>query len=274
MIHRTVNPRAARRLRTSVVHALAVVATSVFAITPLGAQHASPSRGGDVTVHWIGHAAFEIVSPGGTRILIDPFITANPSAPDSLKQLARYEGANKPAAILVSHAHFDHVGDAKAIAVATGAPVIGTGELVGSLGIPEAQAKGGSPGGAVTVGDVIVHLVPAMHSSEPGHPLGFVLEFPGGRTLYHTGDTGLFGDMALVEELYHPSIMLLCVGGGPYTEDPKTAALAIRKYFHPTTIVPMHYGTFPALATEGQVRAAFAGDRRLVVMTPGETRKF
>jgi L-ascorbate metabolism protein UlaG (beta-lactamase superfamily) len=101
-----------------------------------------------------------------------------------------------------------------------------------------------------------------------------VLEFPGGRTLYHTGDTWLFGDMALIEQLYRPSIVLLCVGGGPYTEDPKTAALAIRKYFHPTTIVPMHYGTFPGLATEGQVRAAFAGDRRVVVMTPGETRKF
>jgi L-ascorbate metabolism protein UlaG (beta-lactamase superfamily) len=113
-----------------------------------------------------------------------------------------------------------------------------------------------------------------MHSSEPGRPLGFVLEFADGRTLYHTGDTWLFGDMSLIQELYHPNIILLGVGGGPFTQDPRTARLAVNKYFKPQTIVPMHYATFPGLATEAQVRAAFAGDRRLAVMQPGQKLVF
>ena len=194
---------------------------------------------------------------------------------DSLKDTTRWRGAAKPAAVLVSHSHFDHAGDAKAIAQASGAPVIGTFEYVSSLGLPEAQAMGGNVGGSFKVGDVTVHLVPAMHSSDPGgRPLGFVVEFADGRRLYHTGDTWVFGDMALIQELYRPSIILLNVGGGPYTQGPTAAALAIRKYFRPTTIVPMHFATFPPLATEQQVRAAFRGDTRLAVMRPGESRRF
>ena len=253
---------------------LAVALAATIAAAPLAAQGAAPKRA-PVTVHWLGHAAFEVISAGGTRLLIDPFLTGNPTTPDSLKQLARYNGATRPAAILVSHSHFDHTQDVKAIATAGGVPVVGPYEWVATLGLPEAQNRGGSPGGTMKFGDVTVHLVPAMHSSDPGgRPLGFVLEFADGRTLYHTGDTWLFGDMSLIEELYHPDILLFGVGGGPYTQDPKTAALAIRKYFHPTTIVPMHYGTFPGLATEAQVRATFGGDRRAVILTPGQSRTF
>jgi L-ascorbate metabolism protein UlaG (beta-lactamase superfamily) len=228
-----------------------------------------------IQVRWLGHAAFEIVSPGGTRVLIDPFITGNPSTPDSLKRLARYEGATKPAAILVTHSHGDHAGDAAALAKSTGAPVIGAYDWVGSLKLPESQSWGGNVGGKFQVGDVTVHLVPAMHGSDPGgRPTGFVLAFGDGRTLYHTGDTWIFTDMALIQELYHPTIILLNVGGGPYTQDPATAALAIRKYFSPATVVPMHFGTFPPLAKDAEVQKAFAGDKRLVMMKPGEWRRF
>jgi L-ascorbate metabolism protein UlaG (beta-lactamase superfamily) len=233
------------------------------------------AQSGKVQVRWLGHATFEIVSPGGTRIMIDPWLGQNPSTPDSLKSIARWSGANKPAAILVSHSHFDHAGDAKALAQATGAPVISSFEWASTLGLPESQVMGGNVGGSFKIGDVTVNLVPAVHSSDPGgRPLGFVLQFSDGRSLYHTGDTWIFGDMSLIEERFHPSIILLNVGGGPYTEDPTTAALAIRKYFHPKTIVPMHFGTFPALATETQVRAAFRNNSRLTVMRAGETRKF
>jgi L-ascorbate metabolism protein UlaG (beta-lactamase superfamily) len=253
---------------------IAFALAATISAAPAAAQGSTSAKSA-VTVHWLGHAAFEVVSAGGTRLLIDPFLTGNPTTPDSLKQLARYGGANKPAAILVSHSHFDHTQDVKAIATAGGVPVVGPYEWVQTLGLPEAQNRGGSPGGTMKFGDVTVHLVPAMHSSDPGgRPLGFVLEFADGRTLYHTGDTWLFGDMALIEELYHPSILLFGVGGGPYTQDPKTAATAIRKYFHPTTIVPMHYGTFPGLATDAEVRAAFSGDQRVVIMTPGQSRTF
>ncbi|MDQ6633556.1 MAG: metal-dependent hydrolase [Gemmatimonadota bacterium] len=224
-----------------------------------------------ITVQWLGHAAFEITSSGGTRILIDPFISGNPVTPDSLKSLSRY----KPAAVLVTHSHDDHALDAKAITQSSGAMLISTYEWVNDQKVPQAQAMGGNVGGTFIVGDVKVHLVPAMHSSAPGgRPLGFVLEFADGRTLYHTGDTYIFSDMSLIEEMFHPNIILLGVGGGPYTEDPRTAHTAISKYFKPTIIVPMHYATFSGLATEAQVRAAFAGDRRLTVMKPGEKRTF
>jgi L-ascorbate metabolism protein UlaG (beta-lactamase superfamily) len=222
---------------------------------------------GKVQVTWLGHAAFLVVSPGGTQVLIDPWLKGNPSTPDSFQDLSRYH----PNVILVSHSHFDHSKDAKEIALASGAPVVGTYDWVATLGLPDKQVLGGNVGGTIKIGDVVIHIVPAMHSSTPGgRPVGFVLEFAGGRTLYHTGDTWIFGDMALIQELYHPGIILLNVGGGPYTEDPRTAALAIKKYFTPDVIVPMHYATFPALATEADVRAAFAGDHRLMVLKVGQ----
>jgi L-ascorbate metabolism protein UlaG (beta-lactamase superfamily) len=246
------------------------IGASVALPSLLAAQGARGGRG-PISVRWLGHAAFQVTSPGGTQLLIDPFLSGNPTTPDSLKVVGRY----KPSAILVTHSHFDHALDAKAIATASGAPVISTYDWVATLGLPEKQAMGGNVGGTFKVGDITIHLVPAMHSSEPaGRPLGFVLEFADGRTLYDTGDTWLFGDMALIQEMYHPSIILLNTGGGPFTEDPAMARRAVEKYFKPTTIVPMHYATFPVLATEAQVRAAFAGDRRLVVMKPGETRQF
>ncbi len=222
-------------------------------------------------VTWLGHAAFEVASSGGTRILIDPFLKQNGKTPEEFKDLSRY----KPNAILVTHSHPDHSADAAEIAKASGAPVISAYEWVAGLDIPDAQKLGGNVGGTFTVGDVTVHVVPAMHSSAPsGRPLGFVLTFADGRSLYHTGDTWIFGDMALIQELFHPNVILLNVGGGYYGADPKTAALAIKKYFAPEFIVPMHFATFPVLATEADVTAAFKGDRRFVLMTPGQTKEF
>ena len=244
---------------------------AALSVADVGAEPKPSAGKNTIQVTWLGHAAFEIVSPGGTRFLIDPFLKQNPATPAAYKDLSRY----KPAAILVTHAHFDHAGDAAEIAKASGAPVIGVFEHIASLGLPEKQRMGGNVGGAFTVGDVAIHIVPAMHSSDPGgRPIGFVLTFADGRSLYHTGDTWIFGDMALIQELYHPNVILLNVGGGPYTEDPKTAALAVKKYFSPDAIVPMHYGTFPVLATEADVREVFKSDPRLVVMKPGETKAF
>ncbi len=249
----------------------AFVGAALLASLAPAAAHAQTRP---IAVRWLGHAAFEVVSSGGTRILIDPFLSGNPTTPDSLKNMARYAGPAKPAAVLVTHAHDDHALDAKAIASRSGAMLVSAYEWVNAQGLPAAQAMGGNVGGTFKVGDVTVHLVPAMHSSEPGRPLGFVLEFADGRTLYHTGDTWLFGDMALIQEFYHPNIILLGVGGGPYTQTPAMARRAVTKYFKPQIIVPMHYGTFPGLATEADVRAAFAGERRLRVMQPGQLLSF
>lgn len=222
---------------------------------------------GKLSITWLGHAAFEVVSPGGTRLLIDPFLTGNPSTPKELQDLSRY----RPDAILVSHSHGDHKGDAEAIAGTSGAKVIGAFELISVMNVPEAQKLGGNVGGHFKVGDTTVHLVPAMHGSEPGgRPLGFVIE-AGGRSIYHTGDTWIFSDMKLIQDIYKPEILLLNAGGGPYTQSPEVAELAVRKFFRPKTIIPMHYGTFPPLASEADVQKAFAKDRRLKLMKPGET---
>lgn len=252
--------------------ALALLCAAALAVRPAVAQrHPRPRPAGKITVTWLGHAAFLVTSPGGTQLLLDPFLRQNPSTPDSLKDSSRYH----PAAILVTHSHADHSADAKAIAQASGAPIVASYDWAQTLGLPAAQVMGVNVGGTVKIGNVVIHAVPAMHGSVPdGRPLGFVLEFADGRRLYHTGDTWMFGDMSLIQEVYHPNIILLCVGGGPYTENPQVAARAVRKYFRPTTIIPMHYATFPGLATEADVRAAFRGDRRLKVMNPGQTLQF
>ena len=253
----------------------ALLLLTVFAFVPAWAQ--TPQRTPVRTekkpfqVTWLGHAAFEVVSAGGTRILIDPFIKDNPSTPAAFKNLSRY----RPGAILVSHSHNDHAGDAIEIARTSGAVVVGASEFLAARGVPEKQRRGGNVGGAFVVGDVTIHLVPAVHSSEPsGRPFGFVLRFADGRSLYHTGDTWIFSDMSLIEELYHPDLILLCAGGGPFTQDAQTAQLAIEKYFDPETIIPMHYGTFPQLAKEEDVRAALGDDKRVQFMKPGETKPF
>jgi L-ascorbate metabolism protein UlaG (beta-lactamase superfamily) len=233
---------------------------------------ADQSGKGRVKLRWLGHAAFEIESSGGTKLLIDPFIKDNPVTPEALKKLDRYKGADKPSAICVSHSHGDHSADAKEIAKMSGAPVIGMIEWVSSLKLPPEQSMGGNIGGEVRVGDVSVHLVPATHSTDGGSPIGFVIEFADGRTLYHTGDTWIMSDMALIQEVHHPDIVLTCAGGGPYTQNPTVAALAMNKFFDPSVIVPMHYATFPVIATEAEVRTAFARDSRALIMKPGETK--
>ena len=140
----------------------------------------------------------------------------------------------------------------------------------------QVASTGGNVGGKFTVGDVTVTLVPALHSSDPGgRPLGFILKAPGAPSIYHSSDTWIFSDMALIQELFSPSVLLLQAGGGAFNMDPTTAALAVTKYFTTAgAIIPMHFGTFTGLATEAQVRAAFASDARLTVMTPGQTVTF
>lgn len=241
--------------------------TALCLIALTGLAHAQKK----IQVTWLGHATFEIVSPGGTRLLIDPFIVGNPKTPESKKKLDEYTLD----AVLVTHSHGDHAADTVPLAKATKAKVVGAFDQIGPLEIPDEQKLGGNVGGAIQVGDVTVHLVPAMHGSDPGgRPLGFVLTFADGRSIYHTGDTWIFGDMALIQEIHQPEILLFQAGGGPYNQDPPTAALAIKKYFQPQVIVPMHYGTFPVLADEAAVKKAFEGDARLRIAEPGKVMEF
>ena len=228
-----------------------------------------------IRVTWLGHAGFEIVSPGGTRLLIDPWVTGNAAVPSGY-DTARYAArATRPAAILVTHPHADHAGDAPALARVSGAQVVATGDHLEQMGIPEGRYLSINIGGVQQVGDVEVHAVPAMHSVEPGRALGYVLRFSDGRTLYHSGDTWVFGDMALIERFFHPTILLLAAGGGRAGENPETAAFVARTYFNPRVVIPMHYGTLPPpFAGRDAVAAAFAGDPRARLATPGEAMSF
>jgi L-ascorbate metabolism protein UlaG (beta-lactamase superfamily) len=247
----------------------AALAASVRAQARTSASSTKPIA--QIRVTWLGHAGFEIVSPGGTRLLIDPWIEGNSAAPAAFRDSSRYSAPDtRPAAILVTHAHGDHDADAARLARLSGAPVVATGDHLEAMKIPEGHYLSINIGGVQQVGDVEIHAVPAMHSVTPGHALGYVLRFTDGRTIYHTGDTWIFGDMALIEQLFHPTVLLFGMGGGRSGSSPAIAAFAIRKYFHPKIIVPMHFGTLPPpFATERDVRSAFEGDPRLRILIPG-----
>ncbi|MEO5902532.1 MAG: MBL fold metallo-hydrolase [Gemmatimonadaceae bacterium] len=199
-----------RRLTRS----LALLALLPATVTStLVAQTRTPSA--PIRITWLGRVGFEIVSPGGTRLLIDPWIGDNPATPAAFKDSAHYSApTTRPAAILVTHAHRDHDANVAHLARLSDAKVIATGDHIEAMKIPDGHYMTINIGGVQHVGDVDIYAVPAMHSVTPGHALGYVIRFKDGRTLYDTGDTWIFGDMALIEKHFHPSIILIASGGG------------------------------------------------------------
>ena len=257
-------------LKTSVLTLVLLLTTPQFGARGQARRSRAKS---EIQITWLGHAAFELVSSGGTRILIDPFLKENPATPAEFKDLSRY----KPNFILVTHSHGDHMGDAIEIARASKAKLVTVNfpALFQRESLPEGLIQTINVGGAVALGDVVVHAVPAMHGSEPsGRPLGFVVEFADGRSVYHQGDTWIFNDMALIQEFYRPDIILMNTGGKAYGQSPKIALLAVNRFFRPQVIIPMHYASMSTMSTEAEVRAAIAHDRRVQFMKPGQTKKF
>ncbi len=231
------------------------------------------TEGAKTQVTWLGHAAFEIVSPGGTRLLIDPFLKENPATPAEFKDLTRY----KPNAVLVTHSHGDHLGDALEIVKASKAKIVAVNmpAIYEKAGVPEDLIQTVNVGGTVTIGDVKIYAVPAMHGSEPsGRPLGYIMQFTDGNSIYHQGDTWVFGDMALIQEFYRPTIILMNAGGKAYGQSPEIGLLGVNRFFKPRVIIPMHYASMPTMSTEAEVRAAIEKDKRVIFMKPGETRAF
>jgi len=224
---------------------------------------------------WLGHATFLFQSPGGKRIVLDPWMTGNPSSPASAKKLGELD------LILVTHGHSDHVGDAVPLARSSGAHVVAPFELsVWLQGKGLKNVTGMNPGGTLQMLGLSITMVPAIHSSsieEDGNTLylgvatGYVIKFENGLTVYFAGDTCVFGDMRLIAELYQPSIGFLPIGDH-FTMGPEQAAKAC-ELLGIKQVVPMHYGTFPMLTgTPGKLRQ-FVEPRGVQVLElrPGET---
>ena len=268
---------------------VALAAAGVMLLLFAGAASAQ-----QVEVLWLGHA-FRITSTTGKVIVIDPFLTRNPRTPVKYKDL---KALGKVDLILVTHGHQDHVLDLRGLAKLTGATVVGNFELVNNLvalGVLDgAKTITMNKGGTVAPlsAGIKVHMVPAEHSSSAdlltlnpdttgvrhiagGAAVGYVLELENGFRIYHTGDTDVFGDMALINKFFKPDLALVCIGGH-FTMDPERAAYAMRELIRPKQVIPMHYGTTPVInRTPAEFRAAL-GDApiKVVDMKPGDALKF
>lgn len=251
--------------------------------------------GGQVEVLWLGHSTFRITSTTGKVIIIDPFLKKNLRAPAQYRDL---KGLGQIDLILVTHGHADHITDLPELAKLTGAPVVANFELGNNLValgfLDGSKTIAMNKGGTVTpLGPGIkVHMVAADHSSsvdlpaiKPDNPgvrhiaggvaVGYVLELENGFKIYHSGDTDVFGDMALIHKFFKPNLALVSIGGH-FTMDPEHAAYAVRELIRPKQVIPMHFGTFPVInRTAAELKAAL-GDAPIEVLDikPGEARRF
>jgi L-ascorbate metabolism protein UlaG (beta-lactamase superfamily) len=259
---------------------------------------AGAASAAEIEVLWLGHAATRITSVEGKVIVIDPSLKRVPTVPAKYKDLS---ALGKVDLILVTHGHGDHVADLEELARLTGAKVVAPFGFalnltaLGVLDIDKVIAM--NKGGTVTpLGRGIkIHMVPAEHGSavdlvplgryssgkesqrllEGGVAVGYVVELENGFTIYHSGDTAVFGDMALIREFYQPDLAMVCIGGH-FTMGPEGAAFALREFIKPKQVIPIHYGTYPVInRTPAELKAAL-GDSPIEVLdiAPGQARMF
>ncbi len=226
-----------------------------------------------IKLTWLGHATFRVETPGGKTIIIDPWIMGNPMCPPAEKKVLKVD------VLLCTHGHGDHIGDAVEIAKKHKPVVVGIPELcwwLGTKGV--AQMAEMNKGGTQSVADIKVTMVHADHSCGisdgdqmvyGGEACGYVIEFSNGVKIYHAGDTNVFGDMQIIRELYAPEIVMLPIGDH-YTMSPREAAYACR-LLKPKTVIPMHFGTFPALTGTPAQLQKLVPEFEVVEMKPGVT---
>jgi len=223
-----------------------------------------------VGVTWYGHSNM-LVEGDGVRVLFDPFFEGNRFAPD-------WRTIPRPDIIAVTHDHGDHLGQAVVLAKTTGARIACIFDLAFwfiDQGVPAGQilnhGSGWSVDGTVEEKGARLTMTEAVHSCAIGAPVGYVLQLPGGLTIYHSGDTALFGDMALIGQRFKLDVAMLPIGG-TFTMDGEQAAKACA-LLGAKTAIPMHYATFPALAPTADVfvraLAEHAPACRALVLEPG-----
>jgi L-ascorbate metabolism protein UlaG (beta-lactamase superfamily) len=203
-------------------------------------------------LQWLGHATFTLEG-AGRKFIFDPFISDNPLFPRQLEAEVRQPGAFE--AILLTHPHFDHFADA--VPLLQGDPKLkivtqfDIGEYLKGEGVAEEQIVGMNTGGTVAIGGARVTMVPAVHTSSIGEkganrslgfPIGYVVRFPDGFTVYNTGDTAVTMDMQIVRDLYQPDLVILPIGDF-YTMGPEQAAYAL-KLLQPRFAVGGHWHTW------------------------------
>lgn len=224
------------------------------------------------SITWLGHSAFRLVLPDERVVYIDPWLAENPSCPDGEKKPRRCD------IVLITHGHFDHTGDIAQLIEQFNPTIVGNYDLCEALSkrIGTGRFAAMNTGGTQDIKGVKVSLTMALHSSGldsptgpqyAGMPNGMVVAAPGVATLYHAGDTDVFGDMAIIAELYEPKIAILPIGD-LFTMGAKGAAIAA-KLLKPAAIIPCHYKTFPILAQSADdFRTALPAELRPRLHTP------